>query len=135
VFQVKILHQHFRVILFILSAVQNVQLITESKKVSFYTTSTTGEGSKIYELKLINTTTNQVLVYRKYYFYQTENLNVFLAGGNTYRLDLTIWGDLNAGTANINYNYSTVTAFENKPVPGMRVTKVLTYDPLSKKWN
>jgi len=120
---------------FYISADQNVQLTTESKKGPFYTTSTTGEGSKIYELKLINTTTNQVLVYRKYYFYQTENLNVFLAGGNTYRLDLTIWGDLNAGTANINYNYSTVTAFENKPVPGMRVKKVITYDPVSKKWN
>ncbi len=114
---------------------QNVQLTTESKKGPFYTTSTTGEGNKIYELKLINTSNNQVVVYRKYYFYQTENINVFLSGGNTYRLDLTIWGDLNAGTANINYNYSTVTSFENKPVAGMRVKKVLTYDPVSKKRN
>lgn len=114
---------------------QNVQLTTESKKGPFYTTSITGEGNKIYELKLVNTGTNQVVLYRKYYFYQSENINVFLAGGNTYRLDLTIWGDLNAGTANINYNYSTTTSFENKPVSGMRVKKVLTYDPVSKKRN
>jgi len=120
---------------FYITADQNVQLMSESKKGPLYTTSTTGEGSKIYELKLINTATNQVIVYRKYYFYQSENINVFLAGGNTYRLDLTIWGDLNAGTANINYNYSSVTSFENRPVPGMRVKKVMTYDPVSKKRN
>lgn len=116
-----------------LSADQNVQVNTQSLKGPIYTNSTTGEGNKIYELKLVNTGTGQTVLYRKYYFYQSETIPLSLAGGNSYRLELTVWGDLNAGNASMNYDYSTINSYENKPVCGMRVKKMLTYDPVAKK--
>jgi hypothetical protein len=90
---------------------------------------------KIFELKVVKTTTGEVIFFRRFFYYTAESATVPLLNGATYRLELTIWGQLNAGTATINLNYSTSGTYENKIVGGVRVKKIYSYDPVSKKTN
>ena len=94
-----------------------------------------GEGDKIYELKLKKTSTGEVVFLRRYYYYSSGTSSVALQANTSYQMELTILGEMNAGSANIHYNFGTNTAYENKIVGGVRVKEIISFDPVAEKTN
>lgn len=92
-----------------------------------------GEGNLIYEFKLTNLTTGASTFYRKYFYYTSESFTVSLINANQYQLQVTCWGQENAGNATLQYNPNVTSSFVNDDVGGLRVKEIRSYDPLSNK--
>ena len=93
------------------------------------------EGDRIYEFKLLNLTTGTTAFYKKYFYYTSESYTVSLVSGNAYQLQVTAWGQVNAGNASLFYNPNVTSAFTNDNVGGLRVKEIRSYDPVSNKYN
>jgi hypothetical protein len=87
------------------------------------------------KIEVVNTTTNTVVFSNIERSYTTTNFNVALIAGNSYRLQLTVWGLPNASTAEIRYDPAAgpVYGWVNYNAPGLRVKKISSYDPVSAK--
>ena len=123
--------------LFVPNSDQQASLHLQSNQSPAYSNSplSVGEGSKIYELRLRNMGTNTVVLYRKYFFYTVEDLTVALQGGQTYKIELTVWGERNAGLATLQYNPININSYENKKVAGLRVKQIKSFDPVTGQFN
>ena len=94
-----------------------------------------GEGDIIFDFKLIKVTTGEVVFRKKYLLYTEENLNVLLASNIAYRMELTVRGQVNAGSANVSFNPVSNSSFINKDVGGVRVNEIRSFDPVTGKIN
>ncbi|HSC54262.1 MAG TPA: hypothetical protein VLC98_11590 [Phnomibacter sp.] len=110
---------------------QEVTIYLSSHKHPAFETS--NEGDKIYELRLKKHTTGEVVFYRRYYYYTSESFQLYLDASTQYDLEMTIWGEVNAGTASLNYNYQTDYSYINRVVGGIRVSSIGRFDPIANK--
>ncbi len=114
---------------FTTAGVQSVTLYLNSYKHPAWE-GPSGEGDKIYEVKLRKASGEQIFT-KKYYYYSSETFQVNLEAATGYILEMTIWGSMNAGSANIHYNYLTTPAFQNRIVGGIRVKSISSFDPVT----
>lgn len=121
---------------FTANADQQVTIFLNCYKSPAFPDAPSGEGSKIYEVKVKKVSNNEIVYTRKYFNYMSESYTVSLLNNVQYNIELTIWGDVNAGSATIlHYNVSTNYAYENKIAGGIRVKSISSYDPVSLKIN
>lgn len=118
---------------FTANADQQVSISLSSFKSPALPNDPSGEGDKIFEFRLKKVLTGETVIYRKYYYYTNENVNVGLLNGVAYYLEMTIYGERNAGSVNVNYNPTTVYSYDNKRVGGIRVSLITSYDSVTKK--
>lgn len=94
-----------------------------------------GEGDKIYQLNVKETATGTIVFTRFYRYYSSEQFTLNLQANKSYKLELTIWGEVNAGSVNVHFNQATNYSYQNVPVGGIRVKSIKAFDPVSNKNN
>lgn len=112
---------------------QQVTLYLSSHKSPAFPEAPSGEGDRIYELRLKKSPSGEQVFYRRYYNYTSESVTVTLQSNTNYYLEMIIKGEVNAGSASMNFNPTNVTSYENKIVGGVRVSHITSYDPVSGK--
>jgi hypothetical protein len=94
-----------------------------------------GEGDKIFQINVKETATGTIVFTRFYRYYSSEQFSLNLQENKSYRLEMTIWGEVNAGSVNVNFNQATNFSYQNVLVGGIRVKAIKAFDPISNKYN
>jgi hypothetical protein len=89
---------------------------------------------KIAEIK-VSTSLGSVIFTRPMYGYIGELHDIPLLPGNTYTVQLTVWGQANAARADLRYDSAATDLYGwvNKATGGVRIKSISSYDPLSNK--
>lgn len=114
---------------------QSVSFSLKSFKSPAFPEAPSGEGDIIFDFKLIKISTGDIVLRKKYLVYSEENITVLLGSNTDYRMELTVRGQVNAGSAFVRYNPVTNSGFENKDVGGLRVNEIKSFDPVTGKTN
>jgi hypothetical protein len=95
------------------------------------------DGHPLLELRLKRVSDNVTLVYKKHDVYANENVDYssYLLPNTQYKIELSVYGLSTYGIANIQYNPTVTPYWNNKPVCGIRVKKIVAYDPVTNKYN
>ncbi len=113
---------------------QQATIFLSSYKSPAFPDDPSGEGDKIFHAKVIDIQSGAIIFQRFYYKYTTEQFTISLSGNKSYRLELTIWGQVNAGSVNIHFNHATNLNNENVAVGGIRVKAIKSFDPVTGKY-
>jgi YD repeat-containing protein len=91
------------------------------------------QPDKIFVLKVKKSATNEVVLERRLYNYGSGEESLYLLNNTSYYLELTVKGEVNAGTAAISFNPTTNTSCVNQIIGGVRVKQINSFDPIAQK--